>query len=48
MRTEIDFSEEEEVEVKTPDPLTGHVLLSQIGGLYDPIVLVQAWLHFCE
>ncbi|KAG1941179.1 hypothetical protein F2P79_016312 [Pimephales promelas] len=39
MRTEIDLTEEE-VEVKTPNPLTRRVLLSQIAGLYDPIGLV--------
>ena len=38
MRTEIDLTEEE-VEVKTPNPLTRLVLLSQITGLYDPIGL---------
>lgn len=37
MRTEIDLTDEE-VEVKTPNPLT-RVLLSQIAGLYDPIGL---------
>ncbi|KAL0165741.1 hypothetical protein M9458_037585, partial [Cirrhinus mrigala] len=39
MRTEIDLTEEE-VEIKTPIPLTRRVLLSQIAGLYDPIGLV--------
>lgn len=39
MRTEIDLTEEE-VEVKTPNPLTRRVLLSQIAGLYDVIGLV--------
>ncbi|XP_026082522.1 uncharacterized protein LOC113058643 [Carassius auratus] len=39
MRTEIDLTEGE-VEVKTPNPLTRRVLLSQIAGLYDPIGLV--------
>ncbi|KAL1279625.1 hypothetical protein QQF64_026298 [Cirrhinus molitorella] len=39
MRTEIDLTEEV-VEVKTPNPLTRHVLLSQVAGLYDPIGLV--------
>ncbi len=39
MRTETDLTEGE-VEVKTPNPLTRRVLLSQIAGLYDPIGLV--------
>ncbi|KAL1247062.1 hypothetical protein QQF64_022438 [Cirrhinus molitorella] len=39
MRTEIDLTEEV-VEVKTPNPLTRRVLLSQVAGLYDPIGLV--------
>lgn len=39
MRTEIDLTEKE-VEIKTPNPLTRRVLLSQIAGLYDPIGLV--------
>ena len=38
MRTEVDLTEEE-VEAKTPNPLTRRVLLSQIAGLYDPIGL---------
>ncbi len=40
MRTEIDLTEDE-VEVKTPNPLTRRVLLSQIAGLYDPIGLAS-------
>lgn len=40
MRTEIDLTEEE-VEVKTPNPLTHCVLLSQTAGLYDPICLAM-------
>lgn len=39
MRTAVDLTEEE-VEVRTPNPLTRRVLLSQIAGLYDPIGLV--------
>ncbi|XP_027138459.1 uncharacterized protein LOC113746562 [Larimichthys crocea] len=38
MRTEVDLTEEE-VDVKTPIPLTRRVLLSQVAGLYDPIGL---------
>lgn len=39
IRTEIDLTEEQ-VEVKTPNPLTCRILLSQVAGLYDPIGLV--------
>ena len=38
MRVEEDLTEEE-VEEKTPDPLTRRMLLSQVAGLYDPIGL---------
>lgn len=37
----------EEVEVKTPNPLTCHVLLSQIVGLYDPTSLVMLVKQKC-
>ncbi len=47
MRTETDLTEGE-VEVKTPNPLTRRVLLSQIAGLYDPIGLVTPVKQNCE
>ena len=38
LRTELDLTVEE-VEDKTPNPLTRRMLLSQVAGLYDPIGL---------
>ena len=38
MRTELDLTMED-IEEKTPDPLTRRMLLSQVAGLYDPLGL---------
>ena len=40
IHTELDLTMED-IEEKTPDPLTPRMLLSQVAGLYDPLGLVM-------